>query len=61
MQEGKEVGRVPAIVNGKVQKFFFKEEDMVAAFDLNNLYSKCKEKKQPAVEDKKTKEDKKKQ
>ena len=42
-QEGKELGRVPAIVQGKVQKFFFKEEDMVAAFDMNNLYQKCKE------------------
>ena len=42
-QEGKELGRVPAIVQGKVQKFFFKEEDLVAAFDMNNLYQKCKE------------------
>ena len=42
-QDGKELGRVPAIVNGKVQKFFFKEEDLVAAFDMNNLYQKCKE------------------
>jgi thioredoxin-like negative regulator of GroEL len=42
-QDGKEMGRVPAIVNGKVQKFFFKEEDLVAAFDMNNLYQKCKE------------------
>jgi len=42
-QEGKELGRVPGIVNGQVQKFFFKEEDIVAAFDLNNLYQKCKE------------------
>jgi thiol-disulfide isomerase/thioredoxin len=42
-QEGKELGRVPAIVNGTVQKFFFKEEDIVAAFDMNNLYAKCKE------------------
>ena len=42
-QDGKELGRVPGIVNGKVQKFFFKEEDLVAAFDMNNLYQKCKE------------------
>lgn len=55
-QDGKEYGRVPAIVSGKIQKFFFKEEDMVAAFDLNNLYAKCKEKKQQAIEEtKKTK------
>ena len=47
------MGRVPAILNGKIQKFFFKEEDMVAAFDLNNLYAKCKDKKLPqqALED----------
>lgn len=51
-QDGKEYGRVPAIVNGKIQKFFFKEEDMVAAFDLNNLYAKSKEKKQqPSTEE----------
>ena len=42
-QEGQELGRVPAIVQGKVQKFFFKEEDLVLAFDMNNLYQKCKE------------------
>jgi len=42
-QDGKEMGRVPAIVSGKVQKFFFKEEDLVLAFDMNNLYQKCKE------------------
>ena len=43
-------------MSGKIQKFFFKEEDMVAAFDLNNLYAKCKEKKQQAIEEtKKTK------
>jgi len=63
-QDGKEVGRVPAIVAGKVQKFFFKEEDIVQAFDLNNLYAKSKDKKAPAatkviptpaLEDKKTK------
>lgn len=42
-QDGKELGRVPAIVNGTIQKFFFKEEDIINAFDLNNLYQKCKE------------------
>jgi len=47
-QEGKEVGRVPAVVNGKIQKFFFKEDDVVAAFDLNNLYKRCKEDKKYA-------------
>lgn len=60
-QDGKEQGRVPAIINSKIQKFFFKEEDLVAAFDLNNLYAKTKDKKKApivpmvAVEDKKTK------
>jgi len=61
-QDGKELGRVPSISNGKIQKFFFKEEDVVAAFDLNNLYQKCKEDKKyaPAVEDtrKETKKEK---
>jgi hypothetical protein len=37
-----QVGRVPAIVGGKVQKFLFKEEEIVAVFDLNNLYAECK-------------------
>ena len=37
------MGRVPAIHNGKVQKFFFNEEAIVTAFDLNNVYKKCKE------------------
>lgn len=64
-QEGKETGRVPAIVNGKIQKFIFKEEDVVHIFDLNNLYSECKKDKKYAAqikqleeaekEDKKTK------
>jgi len=58
-QDGKELGRVPAIVNGKVQKFFFKEEDIIAAFDLNNLYKKCKEdKKFVPFEVKESKKDK---
>jgi len=58
-QDGKELGRVPAIVNGKVQKFFFKEEDIVAAFDLNNVYTKCKEdKKFVPTEVKEAKKDK---
>ena len=42
-KDGKELGRVPAIHNGKVQKFFFNEEAIVTAFDLNNVYKKCKE------------------
>jgi len=57
-QDAKEVGRVPSIANGKIQKFFFKEEDVVAAFDLNNLLVKCKEDKRyaaPAEETKKVK------
>ena len=59
LQEGKELGRVPAIHNGKVQKFFFNEEAIVTAFDLNNVYKKCKEdKKFVPFEDKETKKDK---
>ena len=41
-QEGKEAGRVPDIISGKVQKFMFREEDLVNVFDLNNLYAECK-------------------
>ena len=55
IKDGKEVGRVPAVLNGKVQKFFFKEEEIIQAFDLNNLYAKIKDKKIAVTEDKKTK------
>jgi len=48
-QDGKETGRVPAILNGKVQKFLFKEEDIVNTFDLNNLYAECKKDKRYAA------------
>ena len=41
-QEGKETGRAPAIISGKVQKFIFKDEDLINVFDLNNIYSECK-------------------
>ena len=41
-QEGKETGRVPAIISGKVQKFLFKDEDIINIFDLNNIYTECK-------------------
>lgn len=41
-QDGKEVGRVPSIISGKVQKFLFREEDIVNVFDLNNLFQGCK-------------------
>lgn len=58
-QEGKELGRVPAIHNGKVQKFFFNEESIVTAFDLNNVYKKCKEdKKFVPFENKESKKEK---
>lgn len=33
---------MPAIINGKVQKFLFKEEEILNIFDLNNLYAECK-------------------
>ena len=41
-QDGKETGRVPAIISGKVQKFLFKDEDIINIFDLNNIYTECK-------------------
>ena len=34
-----QLGRLPGIV----KKFFFKEEDLAAVFDINNLYQVCKE------------------
>lgn len=67
-QDGKETGRVPAIIGGKVQKFLFKEEEIVNTFDLNNLYAECKKDKRYAAaikqleeEEKAAKESKKKQ
>lgn len=42
-REGKEVSRRPAIDSqGKVLKFFFSEDNVKAAFDLNNLYQECR-------------------
>ena len=52
-EQGKETGRVPAIISGKIVKFVFKEEDIVNVFDLNNLYIKCKEDKKFASKAKK--------
>ena len=52
-ENGKEAGRGPAIISGKVQKFVFKEEDIVSVFDLNNLFTKCKEDKRFAAKIKK--------
>ena len=49
-QDGKEVGRAPAIHNGKIQKFLFKEDEMVKVFDLNNLYVECKKDKKYAAQ-----------
>jgi len=58
-QEGKELGRVPAIHSGKVQKFFFNEEAIITAFDLNNVHKKCKEdKKFVPFENKESKKEK---
>ena len=34
-QDGKETGRVPAIISGQIQKFTFKEEEIINTFDLN--------------------------
>ena len=53
------MGRVPAIHSGKVQKFFFNEEAIITAFDLNNVYKKCKEdKKFVPFENKESKKEK---
>lgn len=49
-QEGKETGRAPAIISGKVQKFIFKDEDLINVFDLNNIYSECKKDKRYAAQ-----------
>ena len=63
-QDGKETGRVPAILSGQVQKFTFKEEDIVNTFDLNSMYAELKKDKrfkevaQPATSTEETKKDK---
>ena len=41
-QDGKETGRVPAIISGQIQKFVFREEEIISTFDLNNIYSELK-------------------
>ncbi|XP_075212799.1 thioredoxin-related transmembrane protein 2 homolog [Lycorma delicatula] len=42
-RDGKEVSRRPTADNkGKLQRFFFSEDNVKAAFDLNNLYNECK-------------------
>ncbi|RZF48642.1 hypothetical protein LSTR_LSTR010732 [Laodelphax striatellus] len=42
-RDGKEVLRRPAPDSkGKLQRFFFSEDNVKAAFDLNNLYAECK-------------------
>ncbi|CAH0381195.1 unnamed protein product [Bemisia tabaci] len=42
-KEGKEVIRRPAYdTKGKIQKFFFTEDNVKASYDLNNLYEECK-------------------
>lgn len=62
-KNGREVTRRPyADAKGKLVKFFFSEDNMRAAFDLNNVFKECKEnpistkKEKPAVKaiDKKT-------
>jgi len=43
-KNGKEVIRRPyADSKGKLVKFFFSEDNIKAAFDMNNLYKECKE------------------
>ncbi|KAF6214531.1 hypothetical protein GE061_009274 [Apolygus lucorum] len=42
-REGKEACRVPSFDStGKLRKFFCTEDNIKAAFDLNNLYKECK-------------------
>jgi len=42
-KNGKEHTRVPTVDNkGKLQKFFFTEDNMKAGFDMNNVYEECK-------------------
>ncbi|KAG8183985.1 hypothetical protein JTE90_001517 [Oedothorax gibbosus] len=41
---GREVARRPTVdSSSKLIKFFFSEENVLSAFDLNNLYKECKE------------------
>ena len=56
-QDGKETGRVPAIISGQVQKFIFREEDIVNTFDLNNVYAELKKDKRFKQKDKAVEED----
>ncbi|XP_039278677.1 thioredoxin-related transmembrane protein 2 homolog [Nilaparvata lugens] len=54
-RDAKEVLRRPAPDSkGKLQRFFFSEDNVKAAFDLNNLYAECKKnplKKKGALKD----------
>lgn len=44
-ENGKEKLRRPCVdIKGKLQKFFFSKDNIIAAFNLNNLYKDCKEK-----------------
>lgn len=58
-QGGSETGRVPAILSGKVQKFLFKEDELVNVFDLNNLYAECRKDKKYAAKIKEQEEEEK--
>lgn len=42
-REGQEIIRRPTVdARGKLQKFFFSEDNVKATFDLNNMYNECK-------------------
>lgn len=42
-REGKEISRRPTFdVKGKLIKFLFSEQNIINAFDMNNLYEGCK-------------------
>ena len=60
-QDGKETGRVPAIISGQIQKFVFREEEIINTFDLNNIFAELKKDKrfkEKVVEDTESKKDK---
>lgn len=43
-RDGKEILRRPSVdANGKLQKFFFSQDNLKAAFNLNALYKECRE------------------
>lgn len=53
-KNGKEFLRRPGIdAKGKLQNFFFSKDNIIAAFNLNNMYKDCKENSTNSIEKKK--------